>query len=82
MFNLMNLLAITASQQEPYLSPEEIAQKAQELQDKKIWLTILIVLLLVEIFLAVGYPKLKEKRRKKEEKKAERKAIQSKKKSK
>ncbi len=80
MFNFMNLLGITATPPEPWVSPEEIAREAQELQEKKIWLVVLIVLLIAEIVFAVAYPKIKAKRKAKSTQKAERKRIQTKKK--
>ncbi len=72
MFNLINLLAITAEGQAPYVSPEELAEQAKNVQDKKIWLVILIVLLAAEIIFAVIYPKIKARRAAEKEKRARR----------
>ncbi len=80
MFNLMNLLAVTVDEQKPYISPEELAREAQELQSKKIWLAILIILLAAEIFFAVVYPKIKAKRKEKSMQNAERRRLSKKKK--
>ena len=80
MFKFMNLLGITATPLEPYVSPEEVAREAQELQDKKIWLAILITLLAAEIIFAVVYPKIKAKRKAKAAETAQRKKKHSKKK--
>lgn len=80
MFNLMNLLAIGVTDSSSGLTAEEIAQQTQELQDKKIWLAILIVLLIVEIIVAVAIPRIKKQRAEKAEQKAKRKPRHSKKK--
>lgn len=63
------MLAIGITDSSSGLSTEQIAQQTQELQDKKIWLAILLVLLAVEIFVAVAVPKIKKSRAEKAAKK-------------
>lgn len=77
MSDFFNMLAIGVTDSSSGLTAEQIAQQAQEAQDKKIWLAILIVLLVVELFVAVGVPKIKKNRA---EKKARQQARHPKKK--
>ena len=77
MSEFFNMLAIGVTDSSSGLTAEQIAQQAQELQDKKIWLAILVALLVIELIVAVGIPKYKKK---KAEKKARQQARHPKKK--
>lgn len=72
MSEFFNMLAIGVTDSSSGLSAEQIAQQAQELQDKKLWLAILIVLLVIELIVAVGIPRYKKNKAEKKAKQLER----------
>lgn len=71
------MLAIGVTDSSSGLTAEQIAQQAQELQEKNLWLAILVALLVIELIVAVGIPRYKKK---KAEKKARQQARHPKKK--
>ena len=84
MSDFINYLAIGVTSSD--VSAEELARQAQEAQARTVWLIVLGVLLVAEIFLAFFLPKFiakkKAEKQAKAEEKARRKAIQSKRKRK
>ncbi len=81
MFEMLKTLAIGVESQISQQEVDELARQAQEAQDKKLWIILLCIFLVVEIIAAVVLPKYikqyNERKSEKEFKKAERKRIQS-----
>ncbi len=82
MSEFLNYLAIGVTSND--VSAEALAQQAQEEKSRTIWMIVLIVLFVLEVFLAFYLPKVIDKinvkKKEKADYKAKRKAVQSKRK--
>jgi di/tricarboxylate transporter len=82
MSEFLNYLAIGVTPNG--LSAEELAQQAHEEKSRTIWMIVLVILFIAEVFIALFLPKIinkiKVKKKEKAEYKAKRKAVQSKRK--